>query len=87
MAAKDTIFQLASTPFTVTLKAIPAVLADAEPVLPLAEPGDAVSPGNNTCNLANVPALNTTELLATDVAIGVIPDVLAAVKVTVSAFA
>ena len=40
-----TMFQLASTALTVTLKAVPAVCAEGEPVLPLAVPGAAVSPG------------------------------------------
>src|SRR5205823_13083203 len=40
-----TTFQFASTAFTVTLNALPAVCAAGEPVLPLAVPGAAVSPG------------------------------------------
>src|SRR6266581_480041 len=38
-------FQLASTPFTVTLKAVPAVCAVGAPLLPVGVPGAAVSPG------------------------------------------
>ena len=57
-----TTFQLASTPLTVTLKAVPAVWAKGVPVLPLTVPGAAVSPGANNCNLAKVPELTTTLL-------------------------
>ena len=39
-------FQLASTALTVTLKLLPAVCADGVPVLPVAVPGAAVSPGS-----------------------------------------
>src|SRR5262249_55955521 len=53
-------FQFASTELTVTLKAVPAVCALGVPVLPVAEPGAAVSPGASTCNLANAPALTVT---------------------------
>src|SRR5438128_239380 len=38
-------FQLASTALTVTLKGVAAVCGDTSPVLPLAVPGAAVSPG------------------------------------------
>src|SRR5258708_24597858 len=41
-------FQFASTAFTVTLNATPAVWAEGAPVLPVALPGDAVSPGART---------------------------------------
>src|SRR6266699_3477973 len=40
-------FQLASTPFTVTLKAVPAVCAVGAPLLPVALPGEALSPGTS----------------------------------------
>src|ERR1041385_5514115 len=53
-------FQFASTAFTVTLKALPAARALGVPVLPLAVPGAAVSPGTNNCNLANRPALTVS---------------------------
>src|SRR5712691_6228566 len=46
-----TTFQLASTPLTVTLKAVPAVCAVGVPVLPVAVPGAAVSPGARICSL------------------------------------
>src|SRR5439155_3518 len=52
-----TTFQLASTALTVTLKAAPAVCADGAPVLPVALPGEAVSPGTNSCSLVNVATL------------------------------
>src|SRR5256885_2053468 len=48
-------FQLASTALTVTLKAAPAVCAVGAPVLPVALPGEAVSPGARICNLVNAP--------------------------------
>ena len=41
-------FQLASTALTVTLKALPAVWAEGVPVLPVALPGAAVSPGSRS---------------------------------------
>src|SRR5947207_2102506 len=49
-------FQLASTALTVTEKAVPAVRAVGAPVLPLAEPGAAVSPGTNSCSLVEEAA-------------------------------
>src|SRR5262249_10902109 len=58
-----TTFQFASTAFTVTLKAVPAVSAVGVPVLPLAEPGAAVSPGVNSCSLAKAPAFTVTDEL------------------------
>src|SRR5258707_5020632 len=53
-------FQLASTAATATLNAVPAACGEGVPVLPLAVPGAAVSPGANNCNLANTPALTLT---------------------------
>src|SRR5437588_797310 len=50
-------FQFASAALTVTMKALPAVCAAGVPVLPVAVPGAAVSPGASSCNLANAPAL------------------------------
>src|SRR5438045_1601090 len=50
-------FQLASTALTVRLKAAPAVCVLGVPVLPLAVPGAALSPGKSSCSLANAPAL------------------------------
>ncbi len=41
-------FQFASTALTVTLKAVPALCALGVPVLPLAVPGAAVSPGTSS---------------------------------------
>src|SRR5438876_219720 len=40
-------FQLASTPLTVTLKAVPAVCAVGAPLLPVGVPGAAISPGTS----------------------------------------
>src|SRR5438132_11013611 len=62
-----TTFQLASTAFTVTLNAVPAICALGVPVLPVAEPGAAVSPGANNCSFTNVPALIVMEELVLDV--------------------
>src|SRR5438309_6555477 len=45
----------------VTLKAVFAVRAVADPVLPVAVPGAAVSPGTNTCNFTNDPAFTVTD--------------------------
>src|SRR5947208_1913340 len=50
-------FQLASTALTVTLKAVPAVRDVGVPVLPVALPGEAVSPGARICSLVNAPTL------------------------------
>src|ERR1044071_8642520 len=55
-------FQNASTALTVTLNAVPAVRAVGVPVLPLTEPGDAVSPGTSSWSFANSAALTTTLL-------------------------
>src|SRR5437773_1023917 len=54
-------FQLASTALIVTLNAVPEVAALGVPVLPLAVPGAAVSPGTNTCNFTNAPAFTVTD--------------------------
>src|SRR6059036_2119805 len=48
-------FQFASTAFTVTKNAVPAVWAFGVPVLPLPVPGAAVSPGTKSCSFTNVP--------------------------------
>src|SRR5437867_2623131 len=44
-------FQQASTALTETVKALATVCTDGVPVLPLPDPGDAVSPGTSNCNL------------------------------------
>ena len=49
-------FQPESTAFTVMLNDVPAVCAVGLPVLPVAVPAAAVSPGMSNCNLANAPA-------------------------------
>src|SRR5438309_1466094 len=56
-------FQFASTALTVTVKAVPAVWAAGEPVLPVALPGEAVSPGAKICSLVNAPELTVREEL------------------------
>src|SRR6266542_2265237 len=72
-------FQFASTALTVTLKAVPASLAEGVPVLPLTVPGAAVSPGTRICNLANGPGLTVIDELAP----GVFPLSTASPAVTV----
>src|SRR3989442_9029233 len=57
-------FQFASTAFTVTLNAAPAVCASGAPLLPEGVPGAAVSPGASSCNFANAPALTVIGGLA-----------------------
>jgi hypothetical protein len=54
-------FQLASTARTVTLKAVPALCALGVPVLPVAVPGAAVSPGTSSCSLAKAAALTVID--------------------------
>ena len=49
-------FQLASTALTVTVNAVPAVCGIGAPVLPVALPGAAASPGTRSWSLVNVPA-------------------------------
>ena len=53
-------FQLVSTALTVTLTALETIWARGVPVFPLAVPGAALSPGTNSCSLANGPALTAT---------------------------
>src|SRR2546425_6200185 len=55
-----TTFQLASTALTVVSKLTPTICALGVPVLPVAEPGAALSPGTSNWNLANAPALTVT---------------------------
>src|SRR5439155_9686591 len=50
-------FQFASTALTVTLKAVPAICAAGVPLLPVALPGAAVSPGTSSCSFTKAPAL------------------------------
>src|SRR5258708_5312204 len=54
-------FQLASTAFTVTANAAPAVCATGAPLLPEAVPGLAVSPGTSSWSFARAPALTLIE--------------------------
>src|SRR5439155_8969560 len=54
-----TTFQKLSTALTVTLKAVPADWALGAPVLPVAVPGAAVSPGASNCNCTNAAGLTT----------------------------
>src|ERR1051326_6157313 len=54
-------FQLASTALTVRLNAVPALWAVGVPVLPLAVPGAAVSPGARICSLVKAAALTVMD--------------------------
>src|SRR5437867_168263 len=56
-------FQLVSTALTVAVNAVPAVCAVGVPVLPVAVPGTAVSPGTNSCSFTDAPALTVTPAL------------------------
>src|SRR5262249_16375032 len=49
-------FQFASTELIVTLKELNALCVVGVPLLPVVLPGEADSPGANTCNFANAPA-------------------------------
>src|SRR5437899_8849278 len=57
-------FQYASTDLTVTLKAVPAAWAVGVPLLPVAVPGAAVSPGTSNCSFTNGPALTVSSWVA-----------------------
>ena len=48
---------MASTALTVTVNGLPAVCAVGVPVLPVAVPGAAVSPGSRICSFAKAPGL------------------------------
>ena len=54
-------FQAASTDRMMTLKAVPDAAAVGVPVLPVAVPGAAVSPGMSNCNFTNAPTLTVIE--------------------------
>ena len=54
-------FQLVSTTLTVTLTAVKVLCPMGVPVLPVALPGAAVSPGTSNCSFAKAPALTVTE--------------------------
>src|SRR5439155_25783113 len=60
-------FQFASTALTVALNAVPAGWAVGVPVLPVAVPGAAVSPGTSTCNFTNAPAFTVMDGLVLEV--------------------
>src|SRR5438093_8153008 len=75
-----TTFQLASTALIVTLKAAPEVRAVGVPVLPVAVPGAAVSPGTSNCSFTNAPALTVSSCVA------LVRPLAAAVMVGVPAF-
>ncbi len=71
-------FQLASTLLTVMVVAAPAVCVVGVPDLPVALPGDAVSPGIRTCSFVTAPALT---IVAAPI-FGVIGEPLVSVAVT-----
>jgi hypothetical protein len=80
LSAELTTFQFASTELTVTLNAEPAVSADGVPVLPVALPGAAVSPGTSSWSFANAPALIVVDGLV----FGVLPPFVMSVDVNVA---
>lgn len=71
-------FQFASAAFTVKLNAVPAICVVGLPVLPLALPGAADSPGTKICSFTNGPALTVSTCVAEVIVVGA---VLAAVTV------
>src|SRR5712691_4474049 len=73
-------FQFASTAFTVTLNDEPAVCAEELPVLPVALPGAAVSPGSRICSWVKAPALIVVEGLV----LAVLAPSVMSVEVTVA---
>src|SRR5207244_13245303 len=81
-----TLFQFASTAFTVTVNDDPADRALGLPVLPLPlldVPGAAVSPGTRSCSFVNVPTFTVIEGLVSAV---FVPSVISvAVSVLVAA--
>src|SRR5207249_5880707 len=64
-----TTFQFASTALAVTLKPVLAVWAFGAPVLPRAEPGDAVSPGTSNWSFTKAPTLTVTLALVLAVSV------------------
>src|SRR5664279_734871 len=79
LSVELTRFQFASTALTVTLKEEPAVRALGVPVLPVAVPGAAVSPGIRSCSFVNGPGLTVVVGLVFAVIVPVVMSV--AVKV------
>ena len=67
MSVEETGFQLASTALTVTVNGLPDACELGVPVLPLAVPGAAVSPGSRSCSFANAPALTVVDGLVSGV--------------------
>src|SRR5262249_40559415 len=62
--------KFASTAFTVTLNAAPAVWAVGVPLLPVGVPGAAVSPGARICSLVKAPGFTATAELVLDGIVG-----------------
>src|ERR1051326_5877257 len=63
-------FQKSSTALTVIEKEVPEVSAVGVPVLPLAAPGDEVSPGTKSCSLVNAAAFTVKVALVLLVLLG-----------------
>ena len=91
LSVDDTTFQFASTAFTVTVNPVPDVCALGAPVLPVALPADAASPGTRICTFANGPAMVVMlplvpVMLEPSVAVTVcaVPATVLAVNVTVA---
>src|SRR5437870_12696400 len=75
-----TMFQLASTALTVTVKAAPAVWPIGVPVLPAPVPAAAISPGASNCSLARAPALTEIAGLVLAVLVGSVISVAVTVQ-------
>src|SRR5207245_2947091 len=74
-------FQFASTAFTVTVKAVPAVWAIGVPVLPVPVPAAAGSPGTSNWSLAKAAALTVIGGLVFAVLAGSVTSVAVIVQV------
>src|SRR5437763_494869 len=74
-------FQLASTALTVAVNGVPAVWAMGVPVLPVAVPGAAVSPGSSSWSFAKAPVLTVKEGLVLAVLVPSVVSVLVIVAV------
>ncbi len=75
-----TIFQFASTAFTVTKNDEPIAALSGVPVFPVGEPGSAVSPGTRTWSLFIAPGFTVID----EVTPAVIPPFVRSVAVTVA---
>jgi hypothetical protein len=73
-------FQLESTAFTVTVKAVPEVCDVGVPVFPEEVPGAAVSPGSRICSLTKGPALTVIGALVLGVLVASVTSVAVTVR-------